>query len=191
MVEGIFCDLEKAFDSVNHDTLPSRLVFCAITGKAYTLIKSYLENRHQRVILKDKYFKSCSSWGVVKHDIPRQSTLGSLHFLLYINDVHNIINNKNNNNRSILFLLADDTNIIVSNPNPTEFIKDINMTFKNINEWFETNSLSLNFDKTNFIQFTAMNYITVNVGFHNITDNTLTWKGHIEMIVPKLSAVTA
>jgi hypothetical protein len=78
------------------------------------------------------------------------------------------------------------------------------MTFKYINKWFKANILSLNFDKTNFIQFITKNSSCndVNVGCDNkivsstsnlkflvlIIDNTLTWKGHIEMIVPKLSA---
>jgi hypothetical protein len=78
------------------------------------------------------------------------------------------------------------------------------MTFKNIDELFKANLLSLNFDKTNFIEFITKNsfHIDVNIGCDNkliystsnlkflglIIDNTLTWKGHIEMIVPKLSA---
>jgi hypothetical protein len=78
------------------------------------------------------------------------------------------------------------------------------MTLKNINERFKANLSSLNFDKTNFIQFITKNssHIYVNVGCDNklisstskltilglITDNTLTRKGHIKMIVPKLSA---
>jgi hypothetical protein len=71
MVGGIFCNLENAFDCVNHGILLSKLEFYGITYKAYTLIKSYLENCHQRVILKDKYFKYCSSWGVIKHGVPQ------------------------------------------------------------------------------------------------------------------------
>jgi hypothetical protein len=131
-------------------------VFYGIIGKAYTSIKSYLEDRHQRVILKDKYFKSCSNWGVIKHGVPQGSILGPLLFLLYINDLSKITNNKNNNNKSKSVPFADDTSIIVTNPKPIDFIKDINMTFKNINEWFKANLLSLNFDKT-FIQFITKN----------------------------------
>jgi hypothetical protein len=72
-------------------------------------------------------------------------------------------------NKFKLILFADDTSIIVTNPNPTDFIKDINTTFKNINEWFKANLLSLNFDKTNFIQFITKNSsrIDVNVGCDN------------------------
>jgi hypothetical protein len=47
---GIFCDLEKAFDSVNHDMLLNKLEFYGITGSANLLMKSYLEDRYQRVL---------------------------------------------------------------------------------------------------------------------------------------------
>jgi len=45
MVGGIFCDLQKAFDCVNHNILLTRLKFYGITGKMHKLIKSYLEGR--------------------------------------------------------------------------------------------------------------------------------------------------
>jgi hypothetical protein len=49
LVDGIFCDLKKAFDSVNHDILLSK--FYGIVGKAYALLKSYLKDRYQRLSL--------------------------------------------------------------------------------------------------------------------------------------------
>ena len=51
MVGGIFCDLQKAFDCVNRDTLMEKLEFYGIQGKFSYLIKSYLTGRFQRVII--------------------------------------------------------------------------------------------------------------------------------------------
>jgi len=68
-----------------------------------------------------------------------------LFFLIYINDLPNIIADP-----SKLILFADDTSIIITNPSPSKFKEDINNIIDNINDWFRGNSLSLNFDKTTF-----------------------------------------
>jgi hypothetical protein len=52
-VGGIFCDLEKAFDCVNHNLLMKKLKFYGIVGNAYTQIKSYLSDKYQRVFIDD------------------------------------------------------------------------------------------------------------------------------------------
>jgi len=49
MPENMFCDLKKAFDSVNHDLLLSKVPYCGISGKAILLLESYIQNRYQRV----------------------------------------------------------------------------------------------------------------------------------------------
>jgi hypothetical protein len=59
-VGGIFCDLTKALDYVNHILL-SKLKFCGITGRANNLIKPYLSDRYQRVLIKNSYSKNCFS----------------------------------------------------------------------------------------------------------------------------------
>jgi hypothetical protein len=80
LVGGIVCDLEMAFDCVNHSILLAKLKFYGISGKAYTVIKYQLENKHHRVTLNNKCFNFYSSWGVMKYGFPQGSILGPLFF---------------------------------------------------------------------------------------------------------------
>jgi len=84
MVGGIFCDVQKAFDCVNHNILLTKLEFYGIT---YKLLKSYLKGRYQRVVLNNYSSISCSNWGEITHSEPEISILSPLLFLLYINDL--------------------------------------------------------------------------------------------------------
>ena len=122
--------------------------YYGIKGTIYSLIKSYLEDRHQKVKLVNNDYKSSSSLGTVKHGVPQGSILGTLLFLLCINDITKITNSKDNNNKSKLVLFVDDASLITTSPNPTNFIKDMNGAFTNMNNWFKAN-LSLNFEKKN------------------------------------------
>jgi hypothetical protein len=69
MVGSIFCDLEKAFDSVNHDTLLSKLPYYEISGKAKLLLDSYLQNRYQRFQITNSYLNTTttSNWTKIKY----------------------------------------------------------------------------------------------------------------------------
>ena len=82
-VRGVFLDLSKAFDKVWHNGLMCKLKSLGICRKYYGLIHSFLNDRHQRVILKGQ----CSNWSKIKVGVPQGSILEPLLFFVYINDL--------------------------------------------------------------------------------------------------------
>ena len=95
LVGGILYDLEKAFDSVNHDILIPKLIFYGISDKDFQLYKSYVGNRYCRTAIYNDIENSnkVSNWAQVRHGVPQGSILRPLPFLLYINDLLKITNN--------------------------------------------------------------------------------------------------
>ena len=83
--------------------------------------------------------------------------MGSLLFLIYINGLTKITFNTNHSNNTKVVLHADDTSAIVNNLSLADFERDINVVFKNVNEWFSVDLLSLNFSKTHFMKFLTKN----------------------------------
>ena len=164
LVGGIFCDLHKAFDGVNHDVLLSKIDFYGISGKANNLITSCLHDRCQRLLVHLDSKNHCSEWESVTDGVPQGSILGPLLFLLYINDVPNLISNI-----SKPVLHADDTSLIISNSDTQMFQKDINTAIAQLNKWFKSSLLSLNLEKTYCLQFLTKNAAAtdLNISYEN------------------------
>jgi len=132
------------FDYVNHNILLSKLEFYGITGRTTNLIKSDLNDRYQRVLIKNKYSKNCfSEWGKVKQGVPQDTILAPLFFILYINGLPGLINDI-----SKPTTFVDNTNTIFTHSNLTDFKDQINIVIEKMSNWFQTNSLILNFNKT-------------------------------------------
>ena len=121
IVGGIFCDIKKAFNCVNNDILLLKLETYEITGTDRELYHSYLKVTYQRVLIYNMthHYRTLSNWELITHKVPQGSILGPLLFLLYMIDLPQIINNI-----STPILFADDTSILLTHPNTTEFNSD-------------------------------------------------------------------
>ena len=97
---GVFLDIFKALDKVWHEGLIFKLKQNGISGKLLNLIKDFLKNRKQRVVLNGQF----SSWADVDTGVPQGSILGPLLFLIYIKDLTNDLS-------SSAKLFADDTSL--------------------------------------------------------------------------------
>ena len=101
-------------------------------------------------------------------------------------------------------MFADDTSIIIKSLDNTQLQSDLNTAIRQINKWFQDNLITLNLNKTYFLQFInkSIDNSDIQIKIENklittvkatkflglITDNKLSWKGHINYIIPKLSS---
>ena len=149
-------DLSKAFDTIHHKILLRKLESYGIRGQTLSWFSDYLKNRKQFVVFHSH--ESCKQ--NIECGVPQGSILGPLLFLIYINDLIY-------SSSSLTYVLfADDTNILYSHKNLNTLITTLNLELAKVSQWFKCNKLSLNIDKTNYINFRTTHSQNQNIIIH-------------------------
>ena len=147
VVDAIFFDFEKAFDSVPHNLLLSRLHSIGIRNNVLSWLTDFLSNRYQKV----KINNSVSSSLPVKSGVIQGSVLGPTLFNIFVDSVDNALQNCH------ILKYADDTKIFCSAKNSIDDIRTmqgkIQRDISNIFSWTSTSGLRLNIDKCFSISF--------------------------------------
>ena len=138
---ALFLDLKKAFDTVDHEILISKLVKYGITGNDNNCFKSYLTNRSQHCSIDDQV----SDIVEIECGIPQGSCMGPLLFVIYLNDFEHCLEHSRAN------MYADNTEITISSNNQAELIEKAQAELSNIAKWMRINKLSLNPTKIEYM----------------------------------------
>ena len=189
---ALFIDVSKAFNSLNHNILLSKLEHCDIRSVAFSSFRSFLCNRFQYIELSnDRWLLR-----LIVSGVPHGSILGFYLYLIYVNDIFNVCNKV----KRVLY--ADDTALILIEPNIKSVFDRAPALFMLFSTWFIDNKLALNSKKTDFVLFSSCNEAVLNklsfdlntvckvdsvkyLGF--FLDSRLSWREHIHHVKSKVS----
>ena len=143
---AVFIDLQKAFDTVDHEILLKKLEFYGVRGTALGWFRSYLHRRKQFVSVNGYQ----SSDAFMECGVPQGSVLGPLLFLVYINDLNVAIHFSSTTH------FADDTCLLLHGTNPKKMTKQMNIDLKLLRNWLRANKISLNASKTELLIFRSV-----------------------------------
>ena len=189
-IDIILLDFSKAFDTVPHQRLMTKLRYYGINGSTYNWIQTWLTQRTQCVVLNSESSSPVS----VMSGVPQGTVLGPLMFLLYINDITKDIN-------SPLRLFADDC-LLYRVINSVEDINRLQEDLNKLSEWADTWQLKFNISKCTVIRCTrSLSPLTYDYTLHShildISDQhmylgvlihkSLSWSPHISNVVNKAS----
>ena len=140
---GVFLDLKKAFDTVDHKILLDKMHAYGIRGNILRWCCSYLTNRSQFVSYNGRH----SAIQSITCGVSQASILGRLLFIIYMNYIYNV--------SELLFtvLYADDTCVVIHGKDLLSIITTLNHEFHILSTWLKVYKLSLNTDKTYYMIF--------------------------------------
>ena len=190
----VYCDLSRAFDTLDHKILLKKLNFYGIRGHVLDWFRSYLKNRRQFV----KYNGHSSKIMDIDYGIPQGSIMGPLLYIIYMNDLPE-------NLESDTILFADDTTIFGHNTNIDILFNEMTAELVTLIDWFQANKLSLNTTKTHFMlisntQDNRNDKRKLRIGTDEIArtphvkflgimiDERLKWDKHIELQAKKINS---
>ncbi len=134
-LDSIYLDFAKAFDSVPHQRLLTKIKALGIDGKVLAWLAAFLGNRRQCVLVNG----SASSWSDVVSGVPQGSVIGPVLFVIFINDMPNGINN-------FISLFADDAKLYGKSSTPTDR-ENIQKDLNTLQQWSDKWQLSFNASK--------------------------------------------
>jgi hypothetical protein len=168
-ISTLSLDVKKAFDSVNHQLLVTKLQKFSLSSAAIELIKSYLSNRFQVM----KIGTTKSSQLPITCGVPQGSILGPVLFLLTVDDLLRLFPTS--------FAYADDTLIFTEGSTPEQSVENCNYLMARVAEWYRNNLLRLNYSKTQYCIFSnrkVNNTYSINIDQSKIdSKDTLTLLG--------------
>ena len=186
---GIFVDFQKAFDTVDHQILIQKLNYYGIRGIANNWFSSYLQNRTQFVSING----SDSNVNAICCGVPQGSILGSLLFLIYINDLHFAIK------YCKVHLFANNTNLLNFNNSIKKINKQVGHDLKYVSYWLNANKICLNVSKTEAVLFKSVRkqreitlqlklndnrlYTTNSIKYPDVKIQNLNWYQEIIMLL--------
>ena len=199
VIEVVYLDIQKAFDTVSHKRLLAKLEALGIGGEAIGWIRDFLGDRQQYVKINEASSKPC----VVTSGVPQGSVLGPLLFVSYINDLPNKI-------KSEIYMFADDTKIFSvqkNRENNTQLQRDVDELQNWSNDWklkfhpdkckhmvvtsssrIQQNNNSIEMSKDNIgTNKTKLEVVKQEKDLGIIFDDTLSFENHISTCIKKAS----
>lgn len=200
-VAGLFFDLSKAFDTINHELLIQKLCKYGIRGVPAQLIRSYLSGRRQRLSITRDSEEYLSGDVEITQGVPQGSILGPILFVLYVNDL------SGGPLPGLLCQYADDTSAVLTAASLLDLSGGCSRIADYTNTWCNNNCLRLNADKTSLMTFRKQGtsdwslYVTCNgktvqeatctkfLGMH--LDQTLSWEKQIHAVISSINSSCA